>query len=646
MIKELSQTVINQIAAGEIVVGPQNALKELIENSIDAGATRIEVVVKDGGVKLLQVTDNGCGISEADLGLLCKRWCTSKIDSHVDLLKLTSFGFRGEALASISHVSHVTVTTKTKDAPAATRAKYVMGELAETKLIAGNSGTQIQAQDLFFNNVSRLRALNKSDCHSKCVEVASKYGIHYDIDMSMRRQNDSSALFTLRGSKRDRIKVMYGSLANDLIDLKTSMDGSDDPEDSPAAAFGLRAVSGLVTNPNSSSGSKNTFIFFINNRLVSCEPIRRAFSNIYTRFLPTKGHPFVYLSLDIDPANLDVNVHPTKQEVRFLHESDIVEHLSGLLTATLSSADSSRSYKVVNARLDKSSYSNPSSSQQPNTYAHSQNRTDYSQTHLPFKKVRLGDFAHDPEASESVGDLTSDLVDDSVNDSANESFNDSQAGDLLDDSSYTPTRLKSIHTLYQEQLNNASPSLAGMFKYHVFVGVVDPLKRICCIQNNLELLLVDYGRVTCEFFYQLALEGFSNYGTVTLDPPVNMDLDPEHVQILENNAPMLSEYFGITFEDGHLRTLPMLLRNYTFSASKVTMFASRLAKSCFSEEKTCFSDICHALALLYTAPIDDSDCVIGLFQRMRDVYVPTKDVEPSIIRITSMPNLYKVFERC
>ncbi|KAG5360634.1 putative MutL protein-like protein 1 [Yarrowia sp. B02] len=648
MIEQLSDTTINQIAAGEIVVGPQNALKELVENAIDASATRIDVIVKDGGVKLLQVTDNGTGIDEKDLELLCRRWCTSKISHHDDLRKITSFGFRGEALASISHVSHVTVITKQKDSPAAARAKYTLGELAESSLQAGNTGTQITVQDLFFNSQQRLRALSKPDCHSKCVDVVSRYGIHFDsVEVSFRRQNDSSMLFSLKGSKKDRIRVVYGSRVSQSLVSITEYD-----DKAALSNLGLSASPELlISNPNYAN-AKSTFICFVNNRLVSCDPLRKALVSVYARYLPQKSFPFIYLALQIDPQNLDVNVHPTKQEVRFLHQNEIVELVSNMVDEALSNVDESRVFDVVDAKK----MTKPA--QTANLYPHSQNRTDYSQMHLPFKKVKLGESRDSGESRDATQSRDLDLSQFRAGDvESEESQNDPETShDLLRDfdstqkdssqsRAYSQTRLKSIHNLYNEYTASYSAHITQIIKYHVFVGIVDPKKRLCCIQYELELLLVDYARLSNDYFFQKALQGFSNYGVFDLSLEIDF-LEQEELQTLENNAEMLAEYFKINFSGSKLVSLPSLVPGYTPDVSKIPVFLSQLAKCNYDNEKKCFDEVCHVLANFFTLSVDQESHVMSLFAKMREQYIAHESVEAAVVVVTSMPSLYKVFERC
>ena len=187
-ITRLAPEVVNRIAAGEVIQRPANALKEMLENSIDAGSKHITVTVKNGGLKLLHIQDDGCGIAKDDLGIVCERFTTSKLRKFEDLDNIATYGFRGEALASISHVAHVTITTRTRESRCAYRAKYedsklvpMKGNSIETKPqpCAGNVGTQICVEDLFYNVSTRRKALEgTSDQHARISEVVSRYAIH------------------------------------------------------------------------------------------------------------------------------------------------------------------------------------------------------------------------------------------------------------------------------------------------------------------------------------------------------------------------------------------------------------------------------------------------------------------------------------
>ncbi|VDP37090.1 unnamed protein product [Schistosoma curassoni] len=194
IIKRLPKEVINRIAAGEVIQRPVNAIKELLENSIDAGSTMIKITVKDGGLKLIQVQDNGCGIHQSDLPILCERFTTSKLKEFSDLSKISTFGFRGEALSSLSHVALVTVTTRTANQNCAFKVKYRAG-VAESKPVpcAGNPGTTIVAENLFYNAPIRKSALkNGREELSKVTDVVAQYAIHYAQQCGFHLHSESA----------------------------------------------------------------------------------------------------------------------------------------------------------------------------------------------------------------------------------------------------------------------------------------------------------------------------------------------------------------------------------------------------------------------------------------------------------------------
>ncbi|KAH3686474.1 hypothetical protein WICPIJ_002561, partial [Wickerhamomyces pijperi] len=352
-IKALDPTVVNRIAAGEIIVSPVNALKELLENSIDAGSTVIEVIAKDGGIKMLQITDNGSGITKEDLPILCHRFTTSKLKSFDDLSKLETYGFRGEALASISHIAHLSIITKTKGSPCAWKANYSDGELIplknsasssddkEPKPAAGKDGTTFTIEDFFYNVPSRLRALKTStDEFTKILDVIGRYAVHCGrVGFSCKKFGDSHYFLSTRSNLqiKERIRVVFGSpIANELIPL-------DIPEG--FKELGLISASGQITNQNYNNKKSIQPVFFINNRLVSNDNLKRAIYATVLKFLP-KGHkPFLYLSLNIDPGNLDVNVHPTKREVRFLNEDEIIDKLCACISEEFLKIDQSRNFQ-------------------------------------------------------------------------------------------------------------------------------------------------------------------------------------------------------------------------------------------------------------------------------------------------------------
>lgn len=345
--------MVNRIAAGEIIIAPANALKEMLENSIDAGSTAIDILVKDGGLKLLQISDNGSGIEKDDLAILCQRFTTSKLRDFEDLSKLTTYGFRGEALSSISHIAHLTVTTKTRDSPCAWKVAYNDGKPTTDAPapVAGKNGTLLVVEDLFFNIPSRRRAFKSpAEEFGRVLDVIGRYAIHCtQASFSCKKYGDlhpslivsSSTAATSSKSKApevDRIRQVYGSaIANELVEVNIPAK----PE------YGFLGGKGQITGANYSTKKSTPPVFFINHRSVASDPLRRALlQGVYARHLPRGGHAFVYLALDFDPRNLDVNVHPTKREVRFLYDEEIIEHICQVVQEVLASQGSSRTFQT------------------------------------------------------------------------------------------------------------------------------------------------------------------------------------------------------------------------------------------------------------------------------------------------------------
>ena len=344
-IKKLDESVINRIAAGEVVQRPANGLKELIENSIDAKSTNIQIVVNSGGLKLLQIQDNGHGINRDDLPIVCERFTTSKLTNFEDLSKISTYGFRGEALSSLSHVAYITITTRTADTQCAYKAQYRDGKLfARTgdnhtpRPCAGNIGTIISVEELFYNMPLRRKALtNPTDEFTRVSDVVTKYSIHNDsIAFSLKKFGSTTLEVNSQASatRRDRIRSFYGAaIERELLDVEDSCE---------QLQF---KFNGVITNPNF-SGKKLTFILFINNRLVDCNTLKQAIENLYAQYIPKHTHPFIYLSLSLQPHNVDVNVHPTKHEVRFLYEEAIVGYIERAVDKVLLTANTSRSFSI------------------------------------------------------------------------------------------------------------------------------------------------------------------------------------------------------------------------------------------------------------------------------------------------------------
>jgi DNA mismatch repair protein MLH1 len=285
-----------------VVQRPVAAIKELLENSLDAGATTISVIVKHGGLELIQIQDNGHGIRKEDLEIVCERFTTSKLSSFDDLKSITTYGFRGEALASMTHVARVTITTRTKESACAYRAKYCDGKLVsssglsdkpEIKPTAGIIGTTISVEDLFYNMPTRKQAFkNASDEYQRILDVIAKYSIHFgdsNISFACKKHGKASADFFAppSSSTLENIRLAYGiQVATDLLDVAYKSNSEE-------LKF---SMSGKVSKANY-AGKKLLLILFINNRLVESSAIKKVIDAAYQDIIPKHSYPFVYLSI-------------------------------------------------------------------------------------------------------------------------------------------------------------------------------------------------------------------------------------------------------------------------------------------------------------------------------------------------------------
>jgi DNA mismatch repair protein MutL len=323
-IRPLPDLLVNQIAAGEVVERPASALKELLENSVDAGARAVEVELAAGGTKLLKVNDDGSGIPRDELALALARHATSKIAALEDLERVASLGFRGEALASIAAVSHLILTSRTVDARHAWRIEARGGELTPVEPAAGPTGTSIEVRDLYFNTPARRKFLRTEATELAHCDEVMRRGALARPDLAFSFQHNGRTL--LRARPEPPLARVGTVLGNELAEVLLCLDEA-------SAAVRLW---GFVAPPIASRSARDYQYLFVNGRHVRDRLLAHAVRQAFQDVLHQDRHPAYVLFLDIDPARVDVNVHPTKSEVRFrdpqaVHQ--LVFHALGRLLA-------------------------------------------------------------------------------------------------------------------------------------------------------------------------------------------------------------------------------------------------------------------------------------------------------------------------
>ncbi|MFZ3223552.1 MAG: DNA mismatch repair endonuclease MutL [Rugosibacter sp.] len=322
-IRPLPDLLISQIAAGEVVERPASVLKELLENSLDAGATRIDVVLEDGGVRLMRVTDNGCGMSADDLPLALSRHATSKIASLEDLEHVGSYGFRGEALASITAVARVAVTSRQADAAHAWCLQRSGDEGDAVEPAALTAGTVIEVADLYFNTPARRKFLKTEGTEfAHCDEVFRRMALaRPDVAFSLTHQGREKCRLASADFSR-RAKEIIGE---DFFPQARAVD----------VVAGPLRLSGLVAMPAYSRAGRDEQYFFVNGRFVRDKLLMHAARQAYEDILHGARHPAYALFLTLDPAGVDVNVHPAKTEVRFRDARGIHQFVFHAIQRTL-----------------------------------------------------------------------------------------------------------------------------------------------------------------------------------------------------------------------------------------------------------------------------------------------------------------------
>jgi len=323
IIQLLPDSVANQIAAGEVIQRPASVVKELVENAIDAGASQIRVNIKDAGRTLIQIIDNGSGMSDTDARMSFERHATSKIRSANDIFAIRTMGFRGEALASIAAIADVELRTKEHDHDLGTFIHISGSNLITQEPVSCDNGTNFQIKNLFFNVPARRKFLKSNPAELKHIINEIQRIALANPEISLSLHHNGSAIYELAGSnKRVRVVSIFGKNINQsLIPLDTETT--------------LVKISGFIGQPKFARKTFGEQFFFVNNRYMKHPFFHRAIMQAYEKILPPDAIPSYFISFDLDPAEIDVNIHPTKTEIKFENESMIWQILQASVREAL-----------------------------------------------------------------------------------------------------------------------------------------------------------------------------------------------------------------------------------------------------------------------------------------------------------------------
>ena len=400
LIKLLPDHVANQIAAGEVVQRPSSVVKELLENSIDSGAKKISLLIKESGRTLIQVVDNGCGMSEKDALICFQRHSTSKIISAADLFNLSTKGFRGEALASIAAISHTELITKTKSSEIGTFIRIEGNKIIQNKSIVSNEGSSISVKNLFYNVPARRNFLKSDNVEVRHIinefhRVALAHPeIHFEFD------NNDNQLFSLPISNiRQRIVNIFGSKSNEkLVPVNETTE--------------VLKLSGFIFKPEFSKKSRGEQFFFVNNRFIKSPYLNHAVNSAFEGLINSGYNASYFLFLDVDPKRIDINIHPTKTEIKFDDDHTIYAILRSAIKHSLGQFNIS---PILDFDRDKNldipyKYASMSSTNNIEVEVnHNFNPFDKNQNELNFKDLNQSKDNQQLEYSAFQGDLNSQL---------------------------------------------------------------------------------------------------------------------------------------------------------------------------------------------------------------------------------------------
>lgn len=536
-IRVLPDSLANKIAAGEVVERPASVVKELLENALDAGARTVKIEIEAGGKNLIRVVDDGEGMSRDDSLTAFERHATSKLRSADDLEAITTLGFRGEALPSIASVSRLFLRTKTTSEAEGTEVEFNGGKLIAVRDIAWPGGAEFEVRELFFNIPARRKFL-KSDATESfhIANLVQHYALaNHDLSfLLVGNGRDVIRVVAARSLKERAYQILGGALLEKLVEVS-------------AEANGLR-VSGFVSNPQEQRSSRDAQYLFINRRFVRDQLIGRALSEAYRSMMPSGTYPAAVLFIETPPHEVDVNVHPAKTEVRFLHEGSVLSFIRDAITEALRSTQPVTSVPGV-ARAPQEAAITPEQNWRTNWHW----SESASESRTSFESDQRAPEAQRPAIDDGVRD-TRDRVEPPPIEIQTQREPSLPLGEAQPSMS-SPVAKKPSGTTEQECLTDSTIAEAGgtpldPARLPGFGHGIKPLGQIrdsyIVATDEEGLLLVDqhvaHERVLFEQFRDLRLATAA--GLQPLLIPVTIDLSPSEVEAFSIVEPEL-EAMGI-----------------------------------------------------------------------------------------------------
>ena len=505
----LNQETIDKIAAGEVVERPCSVVKELVENAIDAGSTAITVEIKEGGISFIRITDNGCGIERDQVAVAFYRHSTSKIRSAEDLLTVKSLGFRGEALSSISAVARVELITKTYDELTGTRYVIEGSKELSNEEIGAPDGTTFIVKDLFYNVPARRKFLKTAQTEGSYIsDMVEKLALsHPDISFKFINNNQTKLYTSGNGNRKDIIYHIFGrEISSSLLEVKHECE--------------YFKVEGFIGKPVITRGNRNYENYFINGRYVKSNILSRAIEEAYKSFLMQHQYPFTVLYFTFF-SELDVNVHPTKMELRFDNNNEIYVELCDTIYAILS-----RKEMIPEVPVD--------STPAPKKIVH-----EYKEPiPEPFEKRRINEVRAAESRSVYGQSVTSAVKDYSAIEPAVKTPKTSTAYEPAQVVTGTQQTLGDYDKVFLTESSKKQFSIIGqLFKTYWLIEFED------------KLYIIDQHAAHEKVLYEKTMARLANkdFTSQRISPPIVMTLDARESEMLEKYRPQI-EQFGYEVE--------------------------------------------------------------------------------------------------
>ncbi|MFW6226286.1 MAG: DNA mismatch repair endonuclease MutL [bacterium] len=506
-IKKLSEQIANQISAGEVVERPASVVKELIENSLDANASNIEIVIKDGGKEMIKVNDNGQGIKSDQIELAFSRYATSKIEKVNDLYSLESLGFRGEALASIAAVAKVTAKSCHKEEKEGLKLVLEGGEIVDKEIIGYNKGLEITVKELFFNTPARYKYLKKTSTEAAHISRIITAAALARPDVKFTLEHNGNITITTPGNKnlKDVIYSIYGeNIYSKLIPIEFKdnfIEGS-----------------GYVVDPDILRSSRQHQYYFVNGRPVYNKFLRLAVEEAYRELFGIKKYPLIFLNLNLNPILVDVNVHPTKREVKFSRGKDIKKtiksNIKDILIKNQQKSDSTR----FNQQNFKNNYN--------------QNKTDYKSKSSKKDKSLKKEVEYLPSRLE----LTGNIIKEDVNEDNNQFIKSNSSGESI---SNGKNNIDEFHETDKKNDDLVIRNILGQLH-----------KLFIIVETNQGVLLVDQHNAHERILYDNLKEKINNKENDSrmLLTPIQLNLNAQEKEILAEIKNELNK-FGFKIDE-------------------------------------------------------------------------------------------------